>query len=89
VEVAFFAEIAFIFNEKPDFPVENVIDLFRLMLVRLGMITRSAGSDHQAALVAIAFADGHRTGPGVAALNPIILGNFVAFDVQGHKHLPP
>src|SRR6266545_8079050 len=59
MEVAFLTEVTFVLDEEPDLAVKNVIDLFGFMLVRLGVIAGSPGSDHQAALIAVAFAHNH------------------------------
>src|SRR5262245_33517138 len=75
MKIAFLAEITFVFDKKPNLAFENVIDLFRLVLMWLGMITGSSSRDHQAALVAIAFADHHLTGAGLAGLSSVVFRN--------------
>ncbi len=81
MKVAFFAEKTFVFDKKPNLAFENVIDLFRLVLMRLGMIARSSGRDHQAAFVAVAFADNHLTGAGLASLSSVVFRNVRALAV--------
>jgi hypothetical protein len=71
---------ASILDEKSP-AVHHVVDLFGLMLVRFGVIPRSSGSDHQAALVAVALSHHHRSRSGFPALNAIVFGYILAFHV--------
>ena len=81
MKVAFLTEKTFVFDKKPNLAFENVIDLFRLVLMRLGVITRSSGGDHQAALVAVAFADDHLARAGLAGLSSVVFRNVRALAV--------
>src|SRR5512135_1808486 len=85
MEVAFLAEVARVSDEEPDLAVQDVIDLLGLVLMRLGVIARPSGGDHQAALVAVAFAHDHGAGAGFAALYSVVFRNLVAFNMQGHS----
>ena len=81
VKIAFFTEIAVVFNEEPDLAVHDVIDLFRLMLMRFGMISRAARGDHQAALVAVTLAHDHLASAGFTALITLVFLHLASFDM--------
>src|SRR5688572_28288793 len=81
LEIAFFTMKAFILYKEPDLAVEHIVYLLGLMLMRFSVITGRASRDHQAALVSIPFADNHRSGTGLAALDALHFGHVRASDV--------
>jgi hypothetical protein len=81
LEIAFFTMKAFILYKEPDLAVKHIVYLLGLMLMRFGVITGRASRDHQAALVPIPFANNHRAGTRLAALDSLYFGYVRAFDV--------
>src|SRR5437870_13454317 len=77
LKIAFLAMKTFVLDKKPNLTFHHVVNLFGFMLMRLGVITRRAGSDHQAALVAVALFDDHRTGSRFTTLDSFRLRDIV------------
>jgi hypothetical protein len=84
LEISLLAVKAPILNEKPDLPFQNIVDLLRLMSVRLGVVSGRAHCDHQAALIAVAFFHNHGTFPRCPLLHPLSPRNFFILRVKPH-----
>jgi len=89
MEISLLAEKALVFDEEPDFAFENVIDLFGLVFVRLGVLARLARCDHQAALIAVSLFNDHTAGAGLAALIALVAFDIFSFGMKRHVIVPP
>src|SRR5262245_65752981 len=59
LEVALFAMKTLVLDEEPNLTVHDVVDLLRLVLMGLGVITGRPGGDHGAAFIAVALSHNH------------------------------
>src|SRR5262249_11797687 len=81
LKVPFLAMKSLVLDEEPNITVPDSVDLLRFGLMGFGMIAGGAGGDHEAAFIAVALSDNHRTGACFTALNPRVFQNIRAFDV--------
>ena len=81
LEVALFAMKALVLDEEPDLTVHDVVDLLRLVLMGLGMITGRPGGDHEAAFIAVALSHNHGSRSRFSRLDALRLRNIAAFNM--------
>jgi hypothetical protein len=81
LKVPFFAMKAFVLDEEPDLTIHHVIDLLRLVLMGLGMITGRPGGDHEAAFIAVALSHNHGSRSCFSRLDALRLRNIAAFNM--------
>jgi hypothetical protein len=82
VKISRFAEKAALFDKKPDFAFEHVVDLLGFMRVGSCVIPRSARRIHEAALVAVPSSHNHRAFAFHTRANNLALRHIGGFDVQ-------
>ena len=75
---------ALVLDEEPNLAIHDVIDLFRLVLMGLGMITGCPGGDHKAAFIAVALSDNHGSGSCFPCLDSLSFRNIALFNMQRH-----
>src|SRR5262245_38965679 len=81
LEVTLFAMKAFVLDEEPNLTVHHVVDLLRLVLMGLGMITGRPGGDHEAAFIAVALSHNHGSRSCFSRLDSLRLRNIAAFNM--------
>src|SRR5215510_6865493 len=88
VEVSCLAQETALLNKKPDLAVEHVVDLFRLVRMRRGVVPRRPCGVHQAAFVAITASYNHRAFAFHSGSNYFALRHIFGFHVQRHDESP-